>query len=236
MSHTFAPFSDLEGIDPAPSSPANVATAERVGSAVVGTALTAYGIARRDIGGALLGLLGGLLIYRGTTGNCAAYRQLGIDTAGRTTGRGVTGNAGIRIEQTVEVGRSPMELYHFWHQLANLPDIMPHVKSVVVDGAHSHWVVSGPAGYDVEWDAEFTAEKPGELIAWQSLPGAEVANAGSIHFEPTQNGFATRMKVSIEYLPPGGKAGALVARLLGQAPERQIENDLSRFKEKMETA
>jgi uncharacterized membrane protein len=128
-----------------------------------------------------------------------------------------------------------MELYHFWHNLANLPSVMPHIKSVTVDGSRSHWKVAGPAGYDVAWDAEFITEKPGEIIAWQSLPGSDVQNAGSIHFEPSQNGFATILKVALEYLPPGGKAGALVARLFGEAPDQQLEADLARFKEQIET-
>jgi uncharacterized membrane protein len=127
-----------------------------------------------------------------------------------------------------------MELYHFWHDLSNLPAIMPHVKSVTVDGSRSHWIVTGPAGHDVEWDAEFITEKPGETIAWQSLPGAEVKNAGSVHFEPSQNGYATVLKVALEYLPPGGKAGALIARLFGEAPDQQLEADLARFKEMIE--
>ncbi len=236
MSHTFTPFAGLGEIETRVSSTANVAKAERIGSAVAGAALASYGLARRDIPGAILGVLGGLLVYRGATGNCEAYRQLGIDTAGGSKGRGVPGNVGIRIERSIEVGRSPMELYHFWHNLSNLPSFMPHVESIAVDGSRSHWVVTGPAGHHVEWDAEFITEKPGEIIAWQSLPGSEVQNAGSVHFEPTHNGFATLVKVAIEYLPPGGKAGAFFARLFGQAPEQQLESDLARFKQKIEAA
>jgi uncharacterized membrane protein len=41
--------------------------------------------------------------------------------------------------------------------------------------------------------------------------------------------------VELHYNPPGGRIGAMVARLFGEAPEQQIEDDLRRFKQLMET-
>jgi uncharacterized membrane protein len=235
MAHTYAPFSGLADLAGEPAPETNVGDIERIGSAVAGAALLSYGLARRDLTGALLGIVGGMFLYRGATGKCEAYRQLGIDTTGATDGRGVPGEVGVRVEKSIEIAKSPHELYHFWHDLTNLPGIMPHLKSVTTQGARSHWVVEGPAGHDVEWDAEFINDKPGEMIAWQSLPGAEVRNAGSVHFESVNGGDVTRVKVAIEYLPPGGKAGAFIAQIFGSSPEQQLDSDLARFKEKMES-
>ncbi len=234
MAHTFAPFSALDDLDIPEPSKRNVGRKERVGSAVAGAALAAYGVSRRDRWGVALGLLGGALLVRGSRGFCEGYALLGIDTAGGLDGRGVPGDVGIRIEHTVEIAKSPMELYHFWHTLTNLPEILPHVKSVTVEGARSHWVVAGPVGHDVHWIAEFISENPGEVLAWQSLPGSEVHNAGSVRFESLDDGASTRMKVAIEYLPPGGKLGAALAALLQASPQKQLEADLERFKARME--
>jgi uncharacterized membrane protein len=234
MAHTFAPFRNLEGVVTRPAAMPNVAMPERIGSCLGGLALVMYGVARRDLLGAVLGFVGTYLLYRGASGKCEFYRRLGIDTAGITDGRGVPGDAGVKVEKSIDVARSPMEVYHFWHQLTNLPEIMPHIVSITVDGARSHWIVRGPAGRQVEWDAEFINEKPGELIAWQSLPGADVQNAGSVHFSPLGEGESTRVKVTLQYLPIGGMAGAFIAYLLGSAPEQQLEADLARFKERME--
>lgn len=236
MSHSFAPFAgSIDEIHTVPTSGANVAAAERIGSAFLGGILASYGLAQKSTGGAALAALGGLLIYRGATGRCAAYRQLGIDTTGNSKGRGVPGNAGIRIERSIVIDRSPMELYYFWHDLSNLPRIMPEIKSIHVEEAHSHWVVNGPAGREVSWDAEFITENPGEVIAWQSLPNSTVQNAGSVHFEAAQDRSSTTVKVALQYLPPAGHAGALVAHLFGAAPEKMLESALARFKETMET-
>ena len=234
MAHTFAPFRNLEGVVTKPTTMPNVAMPERIGSSIVGLPLVIYGLAQRSLSGIVLALVGALLIFRAASGRSECYRRLGIDTAGATKGRGVPSDAAVKVEKSIDIARSPMELYHFWHQLTNLPQIMPNVISLTVDGSRSHWVVRGPAGRKVEWDAEFINEKPGELIAWQSLPGADVQSAGSVHFSPIEDGESTRVKVTLQYLPPAGKAGALFAHLLGSAPEQQLESDLARFKERME--
>ena len=238
MSHTYAPFRNLRGVvtkegsKPLP----NVGPPERVGSVIAGLALFTCGVKLRGVFGGALTLLGAFLIHRGVTGKCEGYRRLGIDTAGNSSDRrGVPEDVGVKVDKSVEVRRSPMELYHFWHQLTNLPEIMPHVVSVTVEDSRSHWVVAGPLGKQVEWDAEFINEKPGELIAWQSLPGSDVQSAGSVRFEPIGDGQSTRVRVVLEYLPPAGKAGDFVARLFGSAPDQQLEIDLRRFKERMES-
>jgi uncharacterized membrane protein len=213
----------------------NVGTPERIGSAVAGLLFFGGGVKCRGPLGGILTILGAFLVHRGLTGRCEGYRRLGIDTTGNSDRRGVPEDVGVKVDKSVEVRRSPMELYQFWHQLTNLPEIMPHVISVTVQDSRSHWVVAGPVGKQVEWDAEFINEKPGELIAWQSLPGSDVQSAGSVRFEPIGDGQSTRVRVVLEYLPPAGKAGAFVARLLGSAPEQQLETDLRRFKERMES-
>ncbi|HYC31071.1 MAG TPA: SRPBCC family protein, partial [Gemmatimonadales bacterium] len=111
-----------------------------------------------------------------------------------------------------------------------------HLESVrVMDERRSHWVAKGPAGSRIEWDAEIHNELPNELIAWRSLPGAEVDHAGSVHFEPSAAG-GTEVRVILRYDPPGGKAGAAVARLFGEEPSQQVAEDLRRFKQVMEAA
>jgi hypothetical protein len=43
------------------------------------------------------------------------------------------------------------------------------------------------------------------------------------------------MKVSLQYSPPGGFLGALFAKLFGEEPSQQVEEDLHCLKESMET-
>ena len=113
---------------------------------------------------------------------------------------------------------------------------MNHLEAVRVTGENrSHWVAKAPAGTTVEWDAEVYNEKPNELIAWRTLEGADVDSAGSVRFEQSEGGRGTVVRVTLKYDPPGGSIGAAIATLFGENPEQQIDEDLRRFKQLIET-
>jgi len=220
--------------------PINVAQAERIASAAGGAILAAIGLSRRSIPGLLIAGVGGSLIYRGVTGHCHAYAALGIDTARNDNPPAPQDyfNHGIHVEQSFTINKEPWELYGFWRDFNNLPQIMTHLESVQVqDGKRSHWVATAPsiAGGKVEWDAEIINDEPNALIAWRSLGGADVDNAGSVRFVPAPNGRGTEVKVVIDYIPPAGRVGSWVAKLFGEEPQQQIQEDLRRFKRLMET-
>lgn len=213
----------------------NVGDAERAACLIGGAALTGFGLGCGRLGGLALSLVGGALVYRGWTGHCDLYESLGVNTAerGRGPATSVAARTGVKVEETFVVNRPAGELYRFWRDLENLPRFMRHVKSVTVSGRRSHWVAQAPAGATVEWDAEIINEREGRMIAWRSLPGADVDNAGSVHFMPVGGG--TRVEVTLKYLPPMGKVGAAVAKLFGEDAQRQVREDVCRFKQVMES-
>jgi uncharacterized membrane protein len=95
----------------------------------------------------------------------------------------------VRTKRSVTVRRPVEEVYGFWRDFENLPRFMRHLESVTVTGeGRSHWKALAPAGQTVEWDAETTADEPNERIAWRSLPGAAVYNAGEVRFQPAPGG------------------------------------------------
>ena len=214
----------------------NVGKTERVASAIGGGALAAYGLKRGGWSGVLLAVAGGSLLKRGVTGYCEVYDALGVDSAEeKNENVSVEGGAGVKVEKSIIVEKSPEELYHFWRDFKNLPKVMSHLERVETSGAgnKSHWVAKAPLGRTVEWDAEIITDHPNEMISWRSLENSEVANAGSVHFTPAANG--TEVRVVLKYDPPGGKIGAAVAKLFGEEPETQIADDLVRFKGLMES-
>src|SRR5678816_2219634 len=144
-------------------------------------------------------------------------------------------NQGIHAEGHCIVNLPPEEVYNFWRDFQNLPRFMRHLESVVDMGdGRSRWKAKGPAGMEVEWDATIIADVPGELITWRSLEGSDVDNAGAIRFERATGGRGTIVRVNIEYNPIGGVLGAAVAKLFGEEPEQQLNDDLRRFKQVME--
>ena len=227
----------------------NVGRAERWLSLLAGGALAAYGVKHRSTGGGTAALAGAALLYRGATGRCHVYEALGIDHAnghaiGKGTGaladrhsdtrRQLGGRRGIHVDESVTINRPIAEVYRFWRNFENLPRFMRHLDSVAMrEAGISHWVARGPARTTVEWDARIVNEIENQVIGWQSLEGSTVSTAGSVNFDETAHG--TRVRVHLQYNPPGGKLGAAVARLFGEEPSVQIRDDLRRFKALLET-
>jgi uncharacterized membrane protein len=142
----------------------------------------------------------------------------------------------IRTHRSITVRRPVEEVYGFWRNFENLPRFMRHLESVqVVDERRSHWKALAPAGQTVEWDAETIEDRPSELIAWRSLPGADIYNAGTVRFQPAPGGRGTEVRVTLEYDPPFGKLGSKVAMLFREEPGQQVQDDLRHFKQVMET-
>ncbi|HSK63637.1 MAG TPA: SRPBCC family protein [Pyrinomonadaceae bacterium] len=146
-----------------------------------------------------------------------------------------SGTQGVHAKASCIVNRPPDEVYRFWRSFENLPRFMKHLESVqdLGDG-RSHWVVKGPAGTTVEWDATIIADVPGEVITWRSLENSDVDNAGAVRFEEAAGNRGTIVKVNIQYNPPAGVVGATLAQLFGEEPEQQLDDDLRRFKQVLE--
>lgn len=236
------------------NAPTNVNGIERLLSVAAGGALAAYGLKRKDWAGLAAGVVGGMLVERGVSGHCMLYDAAGLTSAG-DDGRGAAlphrtdgltrqhgGSATVdakkakKVEQTFTIfGRMPGELYDYWRHLENLPRILRHLERVQeLDTRRSHWVAKAPAGLTVAWEAEIINDVPGEIIAWQSLPGASVPNAGAVTFREAPGGRGTEVKVVLDYEPPLGKLGVAVAKLLGEEPSVQVREDLRRYKNLME--
>ena len=168
----------------------------------------------------------------GVVGATAADLYCSLRLSGGAVGAGQP----VRVVRTIGINRASEEIYRFWRQFDNLPRFMRHLESVQVTGPNrTHWVAKGPAGTAMEWDAEITDDKPNELIAWRSLPEADVDNSGVVKFERVPGGRGTVVRVEIQYTPPAGAVGALVAKLFGEEPGQQAADDLRRLKQVMET-
>jgi uncharacterized membrane protein len=212
----------------------NLNNVERAASLIGGATLLCIGLKRPSWGGLIMAIAGGALVHTGATGYCVAYGALGRTSNGTSDDENVARD--VHVEKSVLINRDATELYAYWREFENLPAIMRHLDSVTtLDDQKSHWVAIGPAGKKFEWDAEIYNEKPDELIALRSMPGADIVNAGSVHFERASFGRGTRVKVVLNYNIPGGKLTALFAKPFGTEPGQLIEDELRRFKQLMET-
>ncbi|OBG98061.1 hypothetical protein A5697_17345 [Mycobacterium sp. E3251] len=203
----------------------------RVAGDVLDMGLLLAGVAARAPGRRRQGTISSVVL--------AGIGGLDLYTALRTVNRGgrhVNGARHRMLRAAVTVRRPPEEVYRFWRDLENLPSFMNHLQSVTpgADG-QSHWVANAPAGQSVQWDAQITEDDTNRRIAWQSLPGSVIENGGSVEFTPTATGDGTEVRVRIGYHIPGGLFGKAAASLFGESPEQQVNDDLRRFKQILET-
>jgi uncharacterized membrane protein len=127
-------------------------------------------------------------------------------------------------------------IYETWCRFDQLPQFMYHLETVTpLDDRRSHWVAKAPAGTTVEWNAEIVDEVPDTRLAWRSVEGSEISNAGEVRFEPAPGDRGTEIHVALSYTAPAGALGTAVAKLFGEEPNQQLRDDLRRFKQLIET-
>lgn len=136
------------------------------------------------------------------------------------------------ISRSIIVKGNVSDVYSLWANFENFPIFMKHIKSVTKTGEReSHWVMQGPLGATIEWDAETTRLDENQRIAWSSTDG-DIKTSGQVTFAELTQG-ETEITVTLHYVPPAGTAGELAAELFGN-PEGMLIEDLRRFKEHVE--
>jgi uncharacterized membrane protein len=228
--HTTAYPSDLEQ-----GSAASIDQLQRWGALAAAAAMIGYGVSRRTAGGLLLAAGAAPLVYRGATGRWPAGLESLVSSNGDTR-TALSGPRGIHVRESVRLECPVDDVYRFWSRLENLPTFMQNLAGVSdLGGGRSHWVARGPGGVRVQWDAEIINEIPNKVLAWKSLPGGDVVSAGSVTFEPARGGDSgTQLTVTLQYEPPAGTFGKLVASAFGSEPSQTIREDLRRLKQLLE--
>lgn len=140
------------------------------------------------------------------------------------------------VSRAVMINRPREEVYGFWRDLTHLPQFMENVRKVeMIDERRSRWTVAGPLGSEVQWEAEITEDIPGERIAWRSLEDGDIDHDGVISFTENAFGRGTEVRAIINYDPPGGVVGKVLAKVAQREPRIQLRRDLRRFKQLLET-
>jgi uncharacterized membrane protein len=195
--------------------------ASRLIAAALGAPLALTGGGRRGLAGLVLRLLGAGLTARALSHTSSSPLEA---LSGRP----------IELGKTVHI-RAPLEeVFACFKDFRNFSRFMSHVKRVQLAGeGRSHWVVAGPAGTRVVWDAELTELVPNQRIAWRTLSHSDIRSTGRVTFAREADG-RTRVQVQLSYHPPAGPLGHFVARLFGKDPKRALDDDLLRLQSLLE--
>ena len=195
----------------------------RFAAGTVGAGMTLLGLRRLGLLGTATAAAGVGLLARGVS-NRPVRRLTGVGA----------GRRAVDFQKTVTVEAPLDDVYEFWSRLEEFPRIMSHIEEVREIGpGRTRWKATGPLGTTVSWNAVETARVPGELLAWRSEPGSQIDNAGIVRFEPAGED-ATRVDVRLSYNPPAGSVGDVVANVFGVDPKSAMDEDLMRFKSRVE--
>ncbi len=133
------------------------------------------------------------------------------------------------LESSIDVNVPVSTAYNQWTQFEEFPRFMGGVKSVrQLDDKTLDWTAE-IAGQEKNWQAVITEQTPDQRIAWTSTSGAR--NSGVVTFHRIDDN-VTRVTLQLDFEPEGALESAGDA--LG-IPERQVEGDLERFKEFIES-
>lgn len=207
-----------------------IGNAYQMAPLVVGGLMAALGIRRGGWLGYGIALAGLGVMQQSFTGKPAIQEWIGMggDHSDHES-RAVTAS------QSVTINRSPEDLYSFWRDFSNLPQVLSNIERVdVIDDRRSHWVAKAPGGMHVSWDAEVTDDQKDRRIAWRAQEDADVPNWGHVEFRPAPGGRGTELHAVIRYEPPAGMLGRMVAKMFMREPQEQMRHDLQQFKRMME--
>lgn len=196
----------------------------RLFGGAAGLALALYGARREGLLATAVGTFGLGLLVRGVT-NMPMNQLAGIGP----------GRRAVDIQRSVEIAAPVEQVYAFWNNHENFPRFMTNVREVrKLDGGRSRWVVAGPMGVWIEWEAAITEQRENEALAWKSVPGSIIDHAGEVYFNPGPQG-GTQIDLRMAYNPPGGAVGHIAAVLFGSDPNTQMDEDLIRMKRLIES-
>ena len=207
----------------------SAATFQRLASVTGGMMLIGSAFSKHSSNRFFKTVVGCYLTYKGIAGR-RTFGEVYHSIEKVATGHSLN----IRVSMVINKPRE--EVYSMWRNLSNLPLFIKHLRSVQEhDEKNSTWVMELPGGVGaLQWRAEIVKERPGEMIAWQSLPGSSIDNAGKVGFRNSLGSQGTTVDIILTYHAPLGKAGEQMAKLFTPVFRRMVEDDLRGFKEFVE--
>jgi len=135
-----------------------------------------------------------------------------------------------QVTKNIIVKGDVSHVYNIWANFEQFPHFMKYITSVTLTGPRtSHWVMEGPLGFKVDWNAEMTRLEENKRIGWNSKDASGmITTSGQVIFTPLSDN-ETDISVTVQYSPPAGKAGELAAKLFAN-PEQRLDEDLRNFK------
>jgi uncharacterized membrane protein len=195
----------------------------RMSVGMIGGALVAFGMLRRDIPGTASVLLGAAALTRASL-NMPWKRITGV----------AAGHRAVDINKTARIAAPLDRVFSFWAKYADFPKYTTHVREVLEQGeGRSRWTAVGPGGIAISWNAVITRFVPNQELAWRTEPDSVVQHVGTLKFKDNRDG-TTSLHFHMSYNPPLGAIGHGMATTIGADLKTLLEEDLIRIKTVLE--
>ena len=141
------------------------------------------------------------------------------------------------LTATTTIRRPRSEVYAFWHQFENLSTFMAHLDDVRSTGdGRSHWRSNRSVRQDRRVGRRDRRGRPRRADRLALRRGGRRPATGARSSScRAPGGRGTEVHVVMAYDLPGGELGKAVAKYFGEEPNQQLDDDLRRLKQVMET-
>lgn len=212
----------------APPEKQNISSNERLISLGASLLLTYFGARSFKKGGFGLLFPAGYLLYRGVSGYCPVNELIKRNRA--------EGAEPFEFSKAITIKRNKDEVYDYWRDLENLPNILKHVERVEKISEDRYLWTANFYGQRFDWEAEITEDTPGERISWQTTGDSDVENYGTVLFTDSAKDRGTDLIITLGYKPANSELGRKVAKIFNPVFKEKVKHDLRSFKRFMETS
>lgn len=135
-----------------------------------------------------------------------------------------------RIRETMEIQAPLAVCYRLWAQFESFPQFMKQVESVQYMPERDvwHWVVRGPWGQRLKWDAKVDVMFENKAISWHTIGPSRVYHSGTVSFI-AEGPDRTQVEVKMAFEPEYGKLGEWVTDVV-KNPAQMVASALNAFK------
>lgn len=161
------------------------------------------GLIQAIAGGILLGLAGrrgGRLGHGLRAVGAGLLAGVLAEPAHRAVLRAGSRRRSATVETSFTVEQPIREVFGFFSNLERLLPLLPQVESIAdhQDG-RTDWRLRSPGGHGVEWRALVSKYVPGQVIAWESVPGEPMLSSGLVRFSaPTDGTTLVSLRITFE--------------------------------------
>jgi len=189
------------------------------GAMLAGAALSIYGWTRKSASGVALGVAGGAIALKAASAGPIAD---------------LIGNE-ITTHCSFMIMRDANELYAACKDVDRAPQWMEQIESVTrIDNRRVRWVCRHPGTGTLDWTTEITEDIPNRSLAWRAVPGGNYDLSGRVELRELGPSRGTEVTFSLTYKLHAGLLHSAAATIIGEDPQRQLRENLLRFKMWME--